>query len=185
MPRDLEVEEDSPHQPREQAPSRSQRGPDVFLVVCRCFSVVTAVSTILCASANVLSAIRSFRNASDIFGGIFRCYAAALCIFVAVVETEWGFILKYFRVMEYWPGRGMLQIFVALMTRAFPDVSWQRKDLIALQEIASYLLLACGVIYVVSGILCLGYLKRARQRRQISKDQAARDLEVRSSTFGI
>lgn len=34
-----------------------------------------------------------------IFGGIFRCYAVALALFVAVVETEWSFIMKFWRVM--------------------------------------------------------------------------------------
>jgi len=36
------------------------------------------------------------------------------------------------------------------MTRAFPDYMTQKKDLLLLQNIASYLLLACGVIYVIS-----------------------------------
>ena len=39
---------------------------------------------------------------------------------------------------------------VAVMTRAFPDYLGERKELVLFQSIASYLLLACGVIYVVS-----------------------------------
>lgn len=39
---------------------------------------------------------------------------------------------------------------VAVMTRAFPDAFWTRRDLVLLQEISSYLLLACGVTYVIS-----------------------------------
>nr|VDC84056.1 unnamed protein product [Brassica rapa] len=54
-------------------------------------------------------------------------------------------------VLEYWAGRGMLQIFVAVMTRAFPDYMTQRKDLLLLQNIASYMLLACVEI------LCIGF----------------------------
>jgi len=42
------------------------------------------------------------------------------------------------------------------MTRAFPDYSGERKELIVLQSIACYMLLACGVIYVVS----VRFLKR-------------------------
>jgi hypothetical protein len=37
---------------------------------------------------------------------------------------------------------------VAVMTKAYPNVD--RSDLILLQDIASYLLLACGLIYVIS-----------------------------------
>lgn len=34
------------------------------------------------------------------------------------------------------------------MTRAFPNYSGEDKELILLQNIAAYLLLACGVVYV-------------------------------------
>ncbi|XP_073006415.1 uncharacterized protein [Typha latifolia] len=156
-------------------PARIRVRPDPLLIVCRCFNVVTAVTAILCAAVNALSAVLSFKNGSDIFGGIFRCYAVVISLFVALVETEWSFIFKFSKVLEYWPGRGMLQIFLAIMTKAYPDVV--RKDLVLLQEIASYLLLACGLIYVISGALCLGFLKRARQKKEITRDQAARDLE--------
>ncbi|XP_056847792.1 uncharacterized protein LOC130498445 [Raphanus sativus] len=71
----------------------------------------------------------------------------------------------------------MLQIFVDVMTRAFPDYLSQKKDLLLLQNIASYMLLACGLIYFISGVLCIGFLKRARQQKEISREQAVKDLE--------
>jgi hypothetical protein len=39
---------------------------------------------------------------------------------------------------------------VAVMTRAFPDYSSNQKELVLLQNIASYMLLACGLVYVIS-----------------------------------
>ncbi|XP_041011795.1 uncharacterized protein LOC121255501 isoform X2 [Juglans microcarpa x Juglans regia] len=150
---------------------------DPFLLVCRGFSVITSLTAILCIVVNVLSAIRSFEDGSDIFDGIFRCYAVGIAFFVVLAETEWGFILKFSKVLEYWVGRGMLQIFVAVMTRAFPDYTGVRKELVLLQNISSYMLLACGVVYLVSGILCIGHLKRVRQQQEITRDQAVKDLE--------
>ncbi|XP_039173522.1 uncharacterized protein LOC120295959 [Eucalyptus grandis] len=123
--------------------------PDPFLVVCRCFSVVTAICAILCIAVNVLSAVRSFENGYDVFDGIFRCYAVVIAFFVVLAETEWGFIVKFWKVLEYWAGRGMLQIFVAVMTRAFPNYTEEEQELVLLQNIAAYMLLACGVVYVV------------------------------------
>lgn len=158
-------------------PVRIRNGPDPLLIVCGCFSFLTAAAATLCVFVNGLSAVLSFRNGSDIFGGIFRCYAVVLALFVAVAETEWQLIFKFWRILEYWAGRGMLQIFVAVMTRAYSNVHGERKDLVLLQEIASYLLLSCGVIYVLSGVLCIGFLKRARQRKEISREQAIKDLE--------
>lgn len=150
---------------------------DPFLVVCRCFSVITAAVALLCIAVNVMSAIRSFEDGSDIFDGIFRCYAVLIACFVVLAETEWAFVLKFWQVLGYWAGRGMLQIFVAVMTRAFPDYSGVRKELVLLQNISSYMLLGCGVVYLVSGLLCIGRLKRFRQQKEISRDQAVKDLE--------
>ncbi|KAI3712340.1 hypothetical protein L1987_70892 [Smallanthus sonchifolius] len=151
--------------------------PDPVLATCRCFSFVTVVASILCIVANVFSAIRSFRNGYDIFDGIFRCYAVVIAVFVIVAETEWSFVIKFWKVLEYWAGRGMLQIFIAVMTRAYPDTYGERHEIILLQDIASYTLLACGFIYVVSGVLCLGFLKRARQNKEVSSQQAIKDLQ--------
>ncbi|XP_065870879.1 uncharacterized protein [Euphorbia lathyris] len=163
--------------PRLASSSRLRTRTDPFLIACRCFSFLTALVAILCVAVNVMSAVRSFRNGSDIFNGIFRCYAVVAACIVVVAETEWGFITKFWKVLEYWAGRGMLQIFVAVMTRAFPDYSASQKVLILLQNIASYLLLACGFLYVVLGVLCIGFLKRARQKSAITREQAVNDLE--------
>lgn len=151
--------------------------PDPFLIVCRCFSVITALTAILCIGVNVLSAIRSFKDGSDIFDGIFRCYAVVIACFVVLAETEWKFVMKFCQVLEYWAARGMLQIFVAVMTRAFPDYYGVQKELVLLEGISSYMLMACGVVYLVSGLLCIGHLKRVRQREAITRDQAVKDLE--------
>ncbi|XP_019173234.1 PREDICTED: uncharacterized protein LOC109168703 [Ipomoea nil] len=150
---------------------------DSFLVTCRVFSFITSLAAILCIVVNVYSAFRSFKNGYDVFNGIFRCYAVVIAVIVVVAETEWGFFIKFWKVLEYWAGRGMLQIFVAVMTRAYPESYGQRHELLLLQDIASYLLLACGAIYVLSGILCIGFLKRARQKKEISKEQTIKDLE--------
>ncbi|KAG5023201.1 hypothetical protein JHK85_019543 [Glycine max] len=213
---------------------------DPFLVACRCFSFFTSLAAILCIAVNFLSAVRSFKHASDviplslslslskstisayhfplpsnlswfqIFDGIFRCYAVLVAAFVVLAETEWSFILKFSKVFRFRllitasvPKHKALLTLVlfrmlrydiiewsftvsqwrfylysaAVMTRAFPDYIGDRRDLFLLQSIASYLLLGCGVVYVVSGILCIGFLKRARQKQEITREQATKDLE--------
>lgn len=39
---------------------------------------------------------------------------------------------------------------VAVMTRAYPDIYGERHEMLLLRDIASYMLLACGFIYVLS-----------------------------------
>ncbi|KNA07690.1 hypothetical protein SOVF_168980 [Spinacia oleracea] len=181
QPRNSPPDSPSPHQSRPtsntkpDAKLRRRNAP--FLIVCKCFSVITALSAILCIAVNILSAFRSFKNGSDVFDGIFRCYAVALAIFVVLAETEWSLIFRFWKVLEYWPGRSMLQIFVAVMTRAFSDFIGKQRDIVLLQSIASYLLLSCGVVYLVSGILCIGVIKRSLEEKEISRDQAVKDLE--------
>ncbi|KAF3323995.1 COPI associated protein [Carex littledalei] len=162
--------------PSVRVPSPPRRNKsDPFLIVCRCFGLVTAIIALLCVAVNVLSAYRCFSHGKDIYGGIFRCYAVLIAFLVAVAETEWSFITKFSKVLEYWAGRGMLQIFVAVMTRAYPNV--ERQDLILLQEISSYLLLGCGLIYIISGVLCIQFLKQRREKKEVSREQAVKDLE--------
>ncbi|KAL6494601.1 hypothetical protein OROGR_031401 [Orobanche gracilis] len=140
-----------PARPPSASDVRIRTRPDGFLIACRCFSLITSLASILCIAVNVLSAVRSFKKGSDVFDGIFRCYAVVVAVFVVVAETEWEVVMKFWKVLDYWAGRGMLQIFVAVMTRAYPGYLRNHQELFLLQSIASYLLLACGVVYVISG----------------------------------
>eukprot|EP00250_Pteridium_aquilinum_P013652 c21483_g1_i1 orf=282-869(-) len=153
------------------------RRNDPFLVVCRTFGVITAISAILCIGANVFSAIHAFKSGNDIFGGILRCYGIVLALFVAVAETEWQRVFQFWNILEYWAGRGMLQVFVGVMTRALSDLESGGQAMVIVQQVSSYMLMACGLIYVFAGVLCIGHLKRARMKKAESREQAVRDLE--------
>jgi len=69
----------------------------------------------------------------------------------------------------------LVLVSIAVMTKAYQNV--ERNELILLQEIASYMLLACGAVYIISGILCLGVLKRRKQQKATSQEQAIKDLK--------
>ncbi|KAI9074186.1 hypothetical protein K1719_043840 [Acacia pycnantha] len=43
--------------------------------------LLTCLAAILCIAVNILSAVRSFKNGSDVFDGIFRCYAVLIALF--------------------------------------------------------------------------------------------------------
>ncbi|XVF44857.1 hypothetical protein PTKIN_Ptkin02bG0157500 [Pterospermum kingtungense] len=118
---------------------------------------------------NILSAVRSFENGSDVFDGIFRCYAVVIAFFVVLAETEWGFIIKFWKVLQYWSGRGMLQIFKP----EGPCSSSEHSKLYAP-------CLCHGVLLRFDfheGFLCIGFLKRSRQKKELTREQAIKDLE--------
>lgn len=77
MPRDVEGGEGGDSTVPRLSPNSSTRlrtGPDPFLVVCKCFSILTSLTAILCIAVNVLSAVRSFKDGSDV-----RTLSLSLC----------------------------------------------------------------------------------------------------------
>nr|XP_048332289.1 uncharacterized protein LOC107435404 isoform X2 [Ziziphus jujuba var. spinosa] len=72
--------------------TRLRTRSNLFLVVCKCFSILTSSTVVLCIAVNVLSAIRSFKDGYDVFDGIFRCYEVLIAAFVVLAETEWELI---------------------------------------------------------------------------------------------
>ncbi|KAK7839611.1 hypothetical protein CFP56_017791 [Quercus suber] len=64
--------------------------PDSFLIVivCRCFSVITALTAILCITVNVLSAIRSFKDGSDVLSHSLSLAFLYVCVYVSHVDVD-------------------------------------------------------------------------------------------------
>lgn len=48
------------------SPVRARTRTDSFLIVCRCFSVITVAAALLCIAVNILAAVRSFKNVMDV-----------------------------------------------------------------------------------------------------------------------
>lgn len=62
--------------------ARLRARTDPFLIVCRCFSVFTSIAAILCIVANVLTAVRSIKNGTDLINSVryFPLYLSNLFI---------------------------------------------------------------------------------------------------------
>lgn len=88
---------------------------DPLLYVCRILSIVTAVGALLCLLVNAISLFRSFDYRGfdyrvSVFVGILRCYTIAIAILVILAETEWEALFNFWKMLEFWIGRGLLQI---------------------------------------------------------------------------
>jgi hypothetical protein len=176
-----------PAEATESHPPASQDAPrtaqqDTLLYVCTILSIVTAVGGLLCLVVNLISLLRSidyrgFDYRVSIFVGVLRAFAVVFALVVVVAETEWGPILRFWKVLDYWVGRGLLQIFVASLTKVLARASGETRAEGLLHEVASWWLLACGIIYIVAGLLCLGTLKRNRLHRADWREEAQKELE--------
>jgi hypothetical protein len=177
-----EQEQQEQEQPPVLEPAPTPDRNDPLLYVCRVLSIVTAVAAFLCLVVNAISLFRSFDYRGfdyrvSVFVGILRCYTVAIAILVIVAETEWQALFRWFRMLEYWVGRGLLQILVAVLTRVLKRASGETSAEGLLHEIASWWLFGCGLLYIVAGLLCLGRIKHNRLRRQNWRQQAQKDLE--------
>jgi hypothetical protein len=169
------------------AEAGAQNGPpteqkDTLLYICAVLSIVTAIGGLLCMVVNLISLLRSldyrgFDYRVSVFVGVVRFFAVAFALVVVVAETEWVPILRFWKVLDYWVGRGFLQVFVASLTYVLARASGETKAESLLHEVASWWLLLCGIVYIVAGLLCLGTLKRNRLHKGDWREQARKDLE--------
>lgn len=155
---------------------------DTLLYICAVLSIVTAVGALLCLVVNLISLLRSFDYRGfdyrvSVFVGILRFYAVAFALLVVIAETEWVPIFRFWKVLEFWVGRGVLQIFVAALTKVLARASGETRAESLLHEIASWWLLGCGIVYIVAGLLCLGTVKRRHMQKRNWREQAQKDLE--------
>ncbi|KAH9552670.1 hypothetical protein CY35_09G078700 [Sphagnum magellanicum] len=123
---------------------------DSLLYVCAVLSIVSALGSVLCMVVNLISLLRSF----DYRGFDYRV-----------------------SVLEYWVGRGMLQIFVAVLTKELAQASGETQAESVMHDIASWWLLICGIIYTAAGLLCIGRIKRSHLSDVTRRQQAIKDLE--------
>ncbi|CAK9879806.1 unnamed protein product [Sphagnum jensenii] len=180
------LEDSVEEQVADEAPLLENRPPtpptDSLLFVCTVLSIVSALGAVLCMVVNLISLLRSFDYRGfdyrvSPFVLILRCYAVGIAFFVALAETEWEAIFRLWQVLEYWVGRGMFQIFVAVLTNVLAQASGETQAESVLHEVASWWLLICGIIYTAAGLLCIGRIKHSHLRAVHRRQQAIKDLE--------
>ncbi|GAQ79306.1 hypothetical protein KFL_000280110 [Klebsormidium nitens] len=149
---------------------------DGILYFSRLLSFVTATAAVICAVIHGLAAYRSFKYHGDVFLGILRIYAVLISVWTALAETEWEFVFRSFSVLQYWIARGVLQIFVAVLTKALGHTVFSSDYEVLLHIVASWILLGCGIVYILAGAMCIGSLKRTRMQKALRREEAIRDL---------
>eukprot|EP00887_Chlorella_sp_A99_P002265 scaffold10.g2265.t1 len=154
------------------APPQPQRA-DCLLALCRTFNGIAAICALLCGLACGLALfLRSEAPTKDLFfysGQALRLFGVAISCLAILVETEWRRFLRLVPALDFWGGRGVLQIFLATLTyrEAYPrGESDLHKSLALYRSVASVSMLVVGFSYIFGAVLCIGAIKRARARTQ-------------------
>jgi len=157
---------------------------DCFLVFCRSINTITSLCAGLCLVAQVMAVCVQYRtpilmDLGRIYQQLIRMFSAVLALVVILVETEWEKFLALVRVFEYWVVRGLLQVFLALLTLELATAGGDSdfsKSVRLYRMVSGFSMLACGMFYIMGGCCCFAALKKARHRRIVERMKAQADL---------
>lgn len=166
------------------------RSADCFDYFCRLLNVATALCAVLCAISYgmALAIYQPITDAPGLLDQALRVFGLLGAVLVAVVEIEWERFLRLVRFTEYWVGRAIVQVFIALLTFKMASAEGKHcsesgkscdfhQSLELYRFVSAMALLGCGSIYFIGGILCFGLIKRSRSQQDRKRQQAQHDLE--------
>jgi len=162
---------------------------------CRTIGFITSFCALLCLMAFGTSLFHDAENtktteemnlipwehrAHQISERILRLAGVCSSVVIILAETEWERFLQYFAFMDFWIARGTFQIFVAALCQYAAHADGQSdlaRSVSLYRNVASACLAGCGAFYILSGVVCIGAMRRARRRRETERMQMLRDLE--------
>ncbi|EFJ44117.1 hypothetical protein VOLCADRAFT_95780 [Volvox carteri f. nagariensis] len=109
-----------------------------------------------------------------------RVYGILWAAGLALIETEFEWLMQFCRIMEFWTARGVCQAFLAVMTLELVHSSGNSdfdKSVRLYRTVSAFCMLGCSGFYVLGGMLCLGTLRNARYKRFVERLRVERDLE--------
>eukprot|EP00240_Pyramimonas_obovata_P014741 CAMPEP_0118934606 /NCGR_PEP_ID=MMETSP1169-20130426/13918_1 /TAXON_ID=36882 /ORGANISM="Pyramimonas obovata, Strain CCMP722" /LENGTH=207 /DNA_ID=CAMNT_0006877527 /DNA_START=323 /DNA_END=946 /DNA_ORIENTATION=- len=116
-------------------------------------------------------------NASE---RVLRLAGVCSSIIIILTETEWERFLQFFAFMDYWIARGTFQIVIAALTQHAAHADGESdlaKSVSLYRNVASLCLAGCGAFYILSGVVCIGAMRRARRRREMERVKMLQDLQ--------
>ncbi|KAK3238372.1 hypothetical protein CYMTET_51608 [Cymbomonas tetramitiformis] len=166
---------------------------------CRTISFLTSFCALLCLMAHATALVHNVisdaeaqafprdnlredfeKTATRLSEHVLRVTGLVCSVLVILAETEWSIFIHYFTFLDFWINRGFFQLSVASLTQLMAHAEGESdlaRSVTLYRSIASASLAACGVFYVVSGMVCIGAMRRARRYRDIEQARLVQDLE--------
>lgn len=167
-----------------QAPVHTER--DGLLIACRVLNIATVASLALCAlglAVTMVSSAYGWSGSSlSILGylsfQIVRLYGIVLCLACILIETEISIVLARMPLMKIWVCRGFFYAFLASLTymTSLGEEAWS-----VVISIAVVSCLSCALVYIMGGVLCVGFISQRRRNHEQQVREAERLLGVSPS----
>eukprot|EP01059_Diplonema_ambulator_P027726 TRINITY_DN4629_c0_g1_i2.p1 TRINITY_DN4629_c0_g1~~TRINITY_DN4629_c0_g1_i2.p1 ORF type:complete len:231 (+),score=59.72 TRINITY_DN4629_c0_g1_i2:50-694(+) len=152
------------------------RGVKLLVYVMKLAAVVTSVLVVACYLFLIKQTVMGDSVIlAKVMNVLSQVFYVLFCIGVLLTEMNMEFFLFEFSFMYTWPGRGIVQIFIAVdFLDSKEQINTQQlssstQDLIT--EICGYALLTVGFMYLLMGVLCV------RRLTDSTEDQRQRRLE--------
>ncbi|CAE7533636.1 pif1 [Symbiodinium sp. CCMP2592] len=107
-----------------------------------------------------------------------RCDGDGFLVCLGVCEDQLFAARQFFPLLDYWVGRGLLHLFIALQMLGMNDLEEIDADegVKTFVEASSLALLAIGGFFTAGAFLCFGPLERRQQRLATRKEEVMREL---------
>mmetsp|Transcript_40893 Transcript_40893/g.85326 ORF Transcript_40893/g.85326 Transcript_40893/m.85326 type:complete len:215 (-) Transcript_40893:12-656(-) len=155
--------------------------PDCILRWCRCISAVD-VLVLLAATVACMASMITGNHQLAVMG--LKGTSVAFC-WILIAEqltrkSSWcpcAILRQFFPLLDYWVGRGLLHLFIALQMEGMNDMERDADEGVkTFVETSSLALLAMGGFFTAGAFLCFGPLERRQQRLATRKEEVMREL---------
>jgi len=132
-------------------------------------NVFTILSLLFLIVVNVLMMLGiSVSNVASFMYALIRVYNMLFCLLSIAIQFEVKTIVKHVDFFDSWPGRGMLYIFLGVLTLG-GGASFTESFVPLVQLIAGWLLIGFGALYFLMGIFGLKSKKEGIQKEVENK----------------
>jgi hypothetical protein len=123
---------------------------------------------------------------------VLRLYVIGLCALVILNELEWFRLTTESKILHWWIPRGVLYAFIGVLgleenntTVADKNVDATGRDAaLSYIKAVAWLMVACGVLYVVMGAFCLQIVCNRLREDYARRVERAKEVQRTTDTYG-
>jgi len=120
-----------------------------------------------------------------------RIYVVCGCVLVFMTEVEWTTFTRESKILMNWVTRGLFYAFIGVIgleedfvnPAEDPDLTVRKKEIYIFIQTVAYMMIGCGLLYSVMGMLCLQILCNRYRRDYKKRCENAKEAKRNGRTF--